>query len=32
MTTGVGFSKLPIRLLTPPEIVIIDLVNVEWKQ
>lgn len=27
MTTGTGFSKLPIRLLTPPEIVVIDLVN-----
>ena len=26
-TTGVGFSKLPIRLLTPPEIVVVDLVR-----
>ena len=27
VTTGVGFSKLPIRLDTPPEIVIIDFVR-----
>ena len=27
VTTGVGFSKLPIRLLTPPEIVVVDLVR-----
>lgn len=27
VTTGVGFSKLPIRLLVPPEVVIIDLVR-----
>ncbi len=26
ITTGTGFSKLPIRLFTPPEVVIIDLV------
>ena len=27
VTTGVGFSKLPIRLFVPPEVVIIDLVR-----
>ena len=27
ITTGVGFSKLPIRLFVPPEVVIIDLVR-----
>lgn len=27
VTTGVGFSKLPIRLLVPPEVVVIDLVR-----
>ena len=27
LTTGVGFSKLPIRLDAPPEIVVIDLVR-----
>lgn len=27
VTTGVGFSKLPIRLGAPPEIVVIDLVT-----
>lgn len=32
MTTGAGFSKLPIRLFTPPEIVIIDLINKQRAQ
>ena len=27
VTTGVGFSKLPIRLYVPPEVVVIDLVR-----
>ena len=27
VTTGVGFSKLPIRLFVPPEVVVIDLVR-----
>ena len=29
VTTGVGFSKLPIRLLVPPEVATIDLVRAE---
>lgn len=31
VTTGVGFSKLPIRLFVPPEIVVIDLVPIQTK-
>ncbi len=27
VTTGTGFSRVPMRLFTPPEIVVIDLVN-----
>lgn len=27
VTSGIGFSKLPIRLLVPPEVVVIDLVR-----
>lgn len=27
VTTGIGFSKLPVRLLVPPEIVVVDLVR-----
>lgn len=29
VTTGTGYSKLPIRLLVPPEIVVLDLVRAE---
>lgn len=27
VTTGIGYSKLPIRLLVPPEVVVLDLVR-----
>ena len=32
VTNGTGFSKLPIRLLAPPEIVVIDVVREPGRQ